>query len=1000
MSKIRVYELAKDLKIESKLLMNTLKSIGISVPSHQSMLTDDNVEKVRKAISGEAVKEGTPTTRSVVSRTPESGSGAVRVIRRRRGNDQEEAAPEEVAEKETTEAAAAPDSQAAAALAARPPETPVAESPTTAPAEPVTATGQATTLQREEPKPQADQPQARSTTPEQRSPAPPSQPAGSQQPQTRSYSTGVAPSGPSQGSGQRSFTPGPDNRRPPNSSRPEERRRMSSGGATIVRKVTPEEIESRRLAIQQQQLQQQQQQQQQQQRQQYDGPRRPVVRREDSKGTKYTGFGGPPVIEPTLETTEDTNKLIRRVKDKPRKEIEESEEAAAIAAKKAATKGRKSGYNMRQLLSEIELEETLELDPEAEALAAAVKAAEEEEAAAAARAKTVYTPNFAQRKKDLKRRKDLKKTEITVSRQAYRIVRMGNEITVGELAHQLKVKATDVIKKLMDQGTMVTINEVIDFDTATLIASEFGFEVKTNIKSIDEILGKNVDDVAVGDEERPPIVTVMGHVDHGKTSILDAIRKTDVAAHEAGGITQHIGAYSVVHNGRKITFLDTPGHEAFSSMRARGANLTDIVVLVVAADDGVMPQTIEAISHAKEAKVPMIVAVNKIDKPSADVERILRELSEKAVIAEEWGGDTQFVKVSALTRVGINELLEAILLQTDILELKTSSTVPAEGVVVEANLDQGRGPIATVLVRNGTLQAGDYLVAGKEFGRVRAMYDHRGSKVEKAGPATPVQVLGLSGVPGAGDRATVVKDEKTAREAVTWAVDNSKSGIVKTSAQSLEDLLGKMKQADTPELPIIVKADTQGSLEAIVDALTKQNSDRVRNRVVHKAVGGISESDISLADASGAALIGFNVRASRGLDEAAEKRGVVIKYFSIIYDLVDSVKALMAGKLPSIIEEVVIGRAEVRQSIQVPKIGTIAGSSVTDGRISRSSGVRLIRNDVVIYTGKISSLRRFKDDVREVKSGFECGIGIENYNDLHIGDVIEAFEVKETRPTL
>ena len=611
-------------------------------------------------------------------------------------------------------------------------------------------------------------------------------------------------------------------------------------------------------------------------------------------------------------------------------------------------------------------------------------------------------PNASQKRRDLKRRKDLKRTEVTVARQAYRVVRMGTDITVGELAHQLKIKATDIIKKLMDQGVMATINQSIDLDTATLIASEYQFEVKSNLVSHDDVLGRegvNADEPK-GTEVRPPIVTVMGHVDHGKTSILDAIRKTSVATGEAGGITQHIGAYAVEHNGRKIAFLDTPGHEAFSSMRARGANLTDIVVLVVAADDGVMPQTIEAISHARDAKVPIIVAVNKIDKEQANIDRIYRELSEREIIAEEWGGDTQFVKCSALTKAGIDDLLEAIVLQADVLELKTSSDMPAEGLVIEAHLEQGRGPIATIMVKHGTLRGGDYIVAGQEFGRVRAMYDYHGKRVESAGPSTPVEVLGLSGVPVGGDRANVVKDEKTAREAVSWVAENLKKVAVKSSAQSLDDLLGRMKIGETPEMPVIIRADTQGSLEAIVDSITKLNSDRVKNRVVHRAVGGITESDITLGETSGAVVIGFNVRAARGLDEAAEKRGVVIRYFSIIYDLVDSVKALMAGKLPSILEEVVIGRAEVRQTISVPKFGTIAGSSVTDGRITRASSLRLIRENVVIYSGKISSLRRFKDDVKEVKTGFECGIGIENYNDIKVGDVVEAYEIKETRPTL
>jgi len=500
--------------------------------------------------------------------------------------------------------------------------------------------------------------------------------------------------------------------------------------------------------------------------------------------------------------------------------------------------------------------------------------------------------------------------------------------------------------------------------------------------------------------ERPPIVTVMGHVDHGKTSILDAIRKTDVASGEAGGITQHIGAYSVTYSGKKIAFLDTPGHEAFSSMRARGANVTDIVVLVVAADDGIMPQTIEAISHAKAADVPIIVALNKIDKETKDLNRIFSQLTEYGIQSEEWGGENQFVKVSALKRIGIEELLDAILLQAEVLELKASYEGDAEGVVVEAHLEPGRGSIATVMVQSGTLKVGDYMVAGTEFGRVRAMHDHNGQAVTEAPPSTPVEILGLSGAPLAGDKFNALKDEKVAREIVEMRINNLRAQSGKSQVQTLDELLVKMKDAELPELAIILKGDTQGSVEAIAESIKKLNHEKVRNKIIHKGVGGISESDLILAETTGAVVIGFNVRASRGLDDVAERKGVILKYFSIIYELSDSIKSLMEGKLPPIQEEVVIGKAEVRQTINVPKMGTIAGSAVIDGSIKRTSLARLIRDEIVIYTGKISSLRRFKDDVKEVKTGYECGIGIENYNDIKEGDVIEVYEIKEVRPTL
>jgi translation initiation factor IF-2 len=554
----------------------------------------------------------------------------------------------------------------------------------------------------------------------------------------------------------------------------------------------------------------------------------------------------------------------------------------------------------------------------------------------------------------------------------------------------------------MGMGLMVTMNQELDVDTATLIASEYGFELKNKEKTAEDVLSQVISTGTVGGtEERPPIVTIMGHVDHGKTSLLDAIRSAKVAAGEAGGITQHIGAYTVDYNKKKIAFLDTPGHEAFSAMRSRGASLTDIVVLVVAADDGVMPQTVEAINHAKAAGVPIIVAVNKIDKPSTNLDRLFSQLAEHGIQSEEWGGENQFVKTSALQKIGIDELLDAILLQSEVLDLKANHSGPATGAVVEAHLDKGRGPVATIMVQTGTLEVGQYVVAGREFGRVRAMIDHRGEKITSAGPSTPVEVVGLGGVPGAGDRVNMVADERTAREVVSIRDEQErKKHVGKSSAASLADLLAKVQTSDRPELAVIVKADVQGSLEAVCEAVSKLSSDKVSNRIVHRAVGGISESDLTLAMTTGAVLVGFNVRAARGLDDIADKNGVVIRYFSIIYELVDAVKAIMAGKLPPIVTENILGHAEVRQTINVPKIGTIAGSAVLDGKITRQSKLRLIRDSVVIYNGRISSLRRFKDDVREVAQGYECGIGIDGYADIRVGDVIEAYELQETAPTL
>jgi translation initiation factor IF-2 len=751
-------------------------------------------------------------------------------------------------------------------------------------------------------------------------------------------------------------------------------RRRDVGGATIVRRATPEEVENlQSLAAKRQQ----------------------AGRKEDHRGTRVTGIGllqnrisaegtqapasNAPPPPPSEEDMWGQRRGPAAVKDK--KTLDEEEQARKRAAKNRRT-GTGSSVNMRVLLDQIE----------------DLSGADEE--VAKEQPGRVYTPSAARSKRELKRRKDLKKTQITTPRASYRVVEMEDGITVGELAKQLAVKAPEIIKKLMLQGVMATINQVIDFDTAALIANDYGFEIKSVVQTVEDIL--NVAPVVESDlEDRAPIVTVMGHVDHGKTSILDAIRSANVARGEAGGITQHIGAYSVERDGKRITFLDTPGHEAFSAMRARGAKVTDIVVLVVAADDGVMPQTKEAVSHAKAANVPLIVAINKIDKPNVNLDRVYKELTELGVQAEEWGGETQFIKCSALQRKGIDELLDAVLLQAEVLDLKATRQGFAEGAVIEAHLDRGRGPVATIVVQRGTLKVGDYIVAGTEYGRIRAMHDHLGHDTATAGPADPVEVIGLSGVPMAGDKFNVVLDEKTAREAGAWRLDQAKRAAAgKSSAATLEDLLARVKSEDVPEVPIIVKADTQGSLEAICETIVKLSTPKVRNRVIHSAVGGVTESDVTLAQASNSLLIGFNVRANRGLEEYAERVGVPVRYFSIIYEIIDAVKAIMVGKLPPIVSELVLGHAEVRKPISVPKIGTIAGSAVLDGKITRASLCRLIRDNVVIYTGKLGSLRRFKDDVKEVAQGYECGIGIDGYNDLREGDVIEAFVLEEHAATL
>jgi translation initiation factor IF-2 len=600
------------------------------------------------------------------------------------------------------------------------------------------------------------------------------------------------------------------------------------------------------------------------------------------------------------------------------------------------------------------------------------------------------------RKKKALPGKEQKKTEITTPRASKRVVRISEVITVGELAKAMGVKAGEIIKKLMDSGMMATINQALDLDTATLIASEFEYNVENVAFDAESML--EVEHEAQADENvqaRPPVVTIMGHVDHGKTSLLDAVRRTNVTAQEAGGITQHIGAYSVDVHGRQVTFLDTPGHEAFTAMRARGAKVTDMVVLVVAADDGVMPQTVEAINHARAAGVPIIVAVNKIDKPEANIERIKQGLADYGLVAEDWGGDTICVPVSAKTKTGIPQLLEMLLLQADILEFKANPAKLARGTIVEAKLDRGRGPVATVLVQEGTLKVGDPFVCGGNYGRVRAMMDDKGRKVDAAGPSTPVEILGLQGVPDAGSPFVAVTDEATARQVAEHRRGKQREAdLVKTAKVSLEDLYQQIQAGDVKELRVVIKADVQGSVEALTEALTRLSTDEVRLNVLHASVGGITESDVLLASASNAVVIGFNVRPESKASEVAEREGVDVRLYTVIYDALNDVRDAMEGLLEPTVREKTVGRAEVRQVFSIPAVGMVAGSFVTDGKITRNAAVRLVRDHVVIYTGRVTSLRRFKEDAREVLSGYECGIGLENYQDVKLGDVIEAYETE------
>ena len=582
-----------------------------------------------------------------------------------------------------------------------------------------------------------------------------------------------------------------------------------------------------------------------------------------------------------------------------------------------------------------------------------------------------------------------------------REVKIGETITVAELAAKMAVKASEVIKVMMKMGAMATINQVIDQETAAIVCEEMGHKFTlTKENELEEAVMS--DREGQGElEPRAPVVTVMGHVDHGKTSLLDYIRKAKVAAGEAGGITQHIGAYHVETDRGMVTFLDTPGHAAFTSMRARGAKATDIVILVVAADDGVMPQTKEAIQHAKAAGVPLVVAVNKMDKPEADPERVRNELSQYDVISEEWGGDTQFVPVSAKSGMGIDDLLEAILNQAELLELKAVKDGLARGVVIESRLDKGRGPVASILVQEGTLKQGEIVLCGFEYGRVRAMRDENGKEIKEAGPSIPVEILGLSGVPQAGDEVTVVKDERKAREVALYRQGKFRDvKLARQQKSKLENMFANMTEGDVSELNIVLKADVQGSVEAIIESLMKLSTDEVKVKIVGSGVGGITETDVTLAAASSAIIIGFNVRADGSARKMVEDEGLDLRYYGIIYELLDEVRAAMTGMLAPEFKQQIIGLAQVRDVFRSPKFGAVAGCMVTEGVIKRNAPIRVLRDNVVIYEGELESLRRFKDDVSEVRNGFECGIGVKNYNDVREGDLIEVFETVQVERTL
>jgi len=684
--------------------------------------------------------------------------------------------------------------------------------------------------------------------------------------------------------------------------------------------------------------------------------------------------------EPEKDGFEILKKIDIETKEKKKELKEEEIETKKVKAKKGAKKEKNLTKDILEGFDELELEEAIVKGEIKEDVLVHEEVLKEETV------KETQPKKFKGKKKEKKESKKPEPVKITK-------IEIGEHITVNELAGLMGIKAVELVKKLFSMGIIATVNQTIDAESAQLLCAEYDIDVEVKTVTEDDLLPKEEDDPSKL-KPRPPIVTVMGHVDHGKTSLLDAIRKTKVADSEAGGITQHIGAYEVVLDGRSITFLDTPGHEAFTTLRARGANVTDIVILVVAADDGVMPQTKEAIDHAKAAGVRIVVAVNKIDKPNANPEKVKTQLAEYGIIPEEWGGEYQFQEISAKNRIGIDDLLERVLLEADILELKANPDRLAEGIIIESKLDKQRGPVATVLVRNGTLKNGDFFVVGPTFGKVRAMFNYLGKPVKTAGPSMPVEVMGFSSVPDSGEKFIALPNEKIARQIAELRAEKRKESELKEKSKiSLNDLFDKIKEGEIQELNIVIKADVQGSVEALKTSLQKLSNNEVKVNIIHDGVGGINESDVLLAAASRAIIIGFNVRPDNNARSVAEREDVEIKLYSIIYEAIDDVKNAIEGMLKPEIKEQVIGKVEIRQVFSVPKLGKVAGCYVQEGKVTRNSKVRIIRDNIVIYDGNIGTLKRFQDDVKEVVAGYECGINIEKFNDIKEGDILEVYEI-------
>lgn len=977
MAKIRIYELARELNMQNKALLQKLRALNIPAKSHMSSLDDETAARVRAALFGKATEKVEETrVRSTIIRR------RIKPVEPDKSSDQPPVTekpdePVEVISEKTepstvekeTQTPVEPEVEQKAAKPKRPPETPVKKRPPK----------RKKTKKREESAKIIRKPSAETPAPKE-----------SPEPTPKSEDKVDKAASDAAEDAKTDLKPTPAPKDEPVVTPPDKTEK-----APVEPKPTPPEEEAKEMKKPETT-------QPEEKAAEPEKAKTPKRKKKKNKKIKKEtpakiiklGEGAPPV-------SDLTDKKPPRPPKAPKKPVPNRKEAVGETLPKSGAAAQPSSPDRKKKSAKAKTDQV-----------AKDKKFFKKKISFRKKAVVEGSQLYGGRKKNRKPRKGAKgktaakgqKTPITVAKAIKRRIKIDDAIILSDLAKRMGVKANEIIKTLMGLGVMATVNQSIDFDTAVLVAAEFDYDVEKASFEEDNLLKVEEDDP---DKlvQRSPVVTIMGHVDHGKTTLLDTIRKSKITANEAGGITQHIGAYLVNAKSEagegQIVFLDTPGHEAFTEMRYRGASVTDIVVLVVAADDGVMPQTIEAINHAKAANVPIIVAVNKIDKPSAQPERVQRELAEAGLTPEDWGGDTIFVPLSAKHGQGIDTLLEMILLQAELAELKADPDKLAYGRVIEAKLDAGRGPLATILVQNGTLRTGQPVVCGMHYGKIRALLNDSAQTIQSAGPSTPVEIIGLAGVPNAGDELIALDDEKDARQVSAHRIQKQRAKeLASSSIVSLDNLFDRIKDDDAKDLNIILKADVQGSIEALRDALVKLSNEEVKIHIIHSATGAITESDISLGAVSDAIIIGFNVRPNPKVQALAAEENVEIRSYNVIYNVIQEVKNAIVGMMASIFNEYVLGRAEIRDIFHIPKVGAIAGCLVTDGKIQRGAQVRLLRDDVVIYEGRISSLKRFKDDAKEVQHGYECGIGIENYNDLKIGDAIECFYVEETKPEL